>query len=128
MTVITLKTLKESYLKKEVVCLPITHLQKDCNPFVKCLDWQCKISRDDVTKAIDNKAFIRRPVQRESVENHASRIAWLVMHKDDNAVELAVGNPSFQWFVNDGNHRIAAAIYRGDDSIMASISVFETKK
>ena len=29
MTVITLKTLKESYLKKEVVCLPITHLQKD---------------------------------------------------------------------------------------------------
>ena len=98
-------------IKTMLIYLPITYLQKDCNPFVKCLDWQYKITKEDVVKAIDHKRFRKRPIKYESVENHASRVAWLVIHKDCNPVELDLGDPSRQWFVSDGNHRIAAAFY-----------------
>ncbi|MEP2272304.1 MAG: hypothetical protein ABJI23_13485 [Marinobacter sp.] len=58
---------------------------------------------------------------------HAGRIAWLVENGWHDAIEIDVGVPGApgqrdHWPVTDGNHRLAAAIIRGDDAIEASIS------
>jgi hypothetical protein len=122
---ITIETLK----KNKLIHLPLFYLQKDCNPFTTC-PWNCgKITKEEITQAIALKQFSNKPViDTEPKAKHIARIAWLVVHKDDKAVELAVGNPSFHWFINDGNHRIAAAIYRNDAFILSEISVFNTKR
>lgn len=57
--------------------------------------------------------------------SHASRIAFLVKNGWADAIEVDVGIPSMRCYVNwpvtDGNHRLAAAAYRGDKAILASV-------
>lgn len=63
---------------------------------------------------------------------HARRIAWFVVRQADNEdprapIEVDVGIPEFpggtiDWPILDGNHRYAAAVYRGDASIKANVS------
>lgn len=61
---------------------------------------------------------------------HAARVAYLVVYgksykKIQDAIEIDVGCPAFghstRWIVEDGNHRLAAAIYRNDRHIYANI-------
>lgn len=55
-------------------------------------------------------------------EQHAARVAYLVVHPDPTPIEVDVGIPSLgchvDWPVTDGNHRLAAAIYRRDPFIL----------
>lgn len=57
---------------------------------------------------------------------HIRRVAWLVVHGWTDPIELDVGclclNYHNDWFVCDGNHRHAAAIFRGDECIAATIA------
>ena len=56
---------------------------------------------------------------------HARRIAYLVRHADTNPIVIDVGVPGLfapQHLIWDGNHRLAAAIYRGDDWIAVTPS------
>ena len=46
-------------------------------------------------------------------ESHVLRIAYLVKHRDDTPIRLAGTGE-----VGDGWHRLMAAIYRGDRSIL----------
>lgn len=55
---------------------------------------------------------------------HRCRIAWLVVHPDPTPIEIDVGAPSLGWHPRgkgfdfiDGNHRLCAAVIRGDDTI-----------
>jgi hypothetical protein len=55
---------------------------------------------------------------------HRCRIAWLVVHPDDTPIEIDVGAPSLGWHPRggafdfiDGNHRLCAAVIRGDATI-----------
>lgn len=56
---------------------------------------------------------------------HIRRIAYLVVHGWRGAILLGVGVPAFgrqpDWIVEDGNHRHAAAIFKGDTHILAEI-------
>ena len=55
---------------------------------------------------------------------HVERVAFLVVHPDPKPIEVDVGIPSLgchvDWPVIDGNHRLAAALYRGDKTILVS--------
>jgi hypothetical protein len=49
----------------------------------------------------------------------------MVVHPHKDAIEIDVGIPSMgchiDWMVTDGNHRLAAAIYRRDEFIVAIV-------
>ena len=53
---------------------------------------------------------------------HAERIAYLVLHQDTAPIQIDVGIPSLGYYpthlITDGNHRLGAAFYRGDETIM----------
>lgn len=57
--------------------------------------------------------------------SHIQRIAWFVRHGWGDPIEIDVGIPSLSyyndWFVIDGNHRHAAAIFRRESHILATI-------
>lgn len=79
-----------------------------------------------VAKALENGLFIEAPVESTAhAHAHAARIAYLVENGWPDAIEVDVGVPSMfchvDWPVTDGNHRLAAAAYRGDVSILASV-------
>lgn len=59
-----------------------------------------------------------------TAEQHAARIAWLVLNPAPDPIEIDVGGGAFRprWIVSDGNHRLYAACIRGDSHIPASIS------
>lgn len=50
---------------------------------------------------------------------HAARIAWFVVNGFAGGIVVEVSmNPNVRWYpVRDGNHRLAAAIHRGDKTI-----------
>ena len=54
---------------------------------------------------------------------HAERVAWFVQHGWNDPIDIDVGVPSLgchvRWVVLDGNHRWAAALWRGDATIAA---------
>ncbi|MBM5458724.1 hypothetical protein H8F21_14240 [Pseudomonas sp. P66] len=59
-------------------------------------------------------------------DDHPARIAYLVLNPASDPIQLDIGCPSLgywgpSWPVVDGNHRLAAAIYRKDDSIPALV-------
>lgn len=77
---------------------------------------------------IHKKKFCMTPVEPDGTRaKHAQRVAYLVVHGWDDAIEIDVGVPSIPgdtvdfptW---DGNHRLAAAIFRGDEYIEAGFS------
>lgn len=55
---------------------------------------------------------------------HAERIAWLVLYPAEDPIEIDVGVPilgyHIPWPVLDGNHRLAAAIFRKDLTILVA--------
>lgn len=60
---------------------------------------------------------------KPSRQYHIDRIAWLVVHgwKDPISLEMQDG-----WIeVNDGNHRLAAAVYRRDRLILITWAGYE---
>lgn len=69
-----------------------------------------------------------------SAQEHADRIAYLVVNGWTEPIIIDVGVPSLGVYVAnpilDGNHRFAAAIFRGDETILVeasgSVSVLET--
>ncbi len=60
-------------------------------------------------------------------EKHIARVAYLVVHGWRDPITIDVGVPEIasrrigHWFVPDGNHRVAAAIYRKDATILAMV-------
>lgn len=57
---------------------------------------------------------------------HIRRIAYLAVHPTDDPVSLDVGCPCLghrsSWWIEDGNHRVLAAAYRGAKTIAARVS------
>ena len=65
------------------------------------------------------------PSELPSAQQHASRIAYLVKYGWADNIDIDVGVPSLgavgHWPYTDGNHRICAAIFRGDSHIAAEV-------
>lgn len=54
--------------------------------------------------------------ERQCRQRHAQKIAWFAKHGFTKPLEVDVGVPQLgchvRWFVQDGNHRLASAIFR----------------
>lgn len=86
--------------------------------------WQCltrPITRGEVGRAIAHKTFEEAPIgPTGSRRAHIRRVAYLVVHPDANPISVDVGVRglcSVSWPIMDGHHRLAAAFYRGDETI-----------
>jgi len=91
------------------------------------IPWQCEpFTEQDVREAILEKQFNKSHVYPEyEATYHIQRIAYLYVHGWDDAIVIDVGCPSLGYIndnpIIDGNHRLYAALLRGDDTILCSI-------
>lgn len=73
------------------------------------------LTYDEVTRALDEDLLLDPSggfgPEEMTRAMHAARVAWFVKHGWDEPIEV---NPGAFWPVVDGNHRLAAALYRAD--------------
>lgn len=102
------------------VDISVRRLQKYCNPY-EGHPWGTSVSRKDVERALRERRLIAQP----GTDDHAGRIAYLVENEAPDHIEVDVGVPALgcyvKWLVQDGNHRLAAAIYGNRKTIRASV-------
>lgn len=88
------------------------------------------ITRDEVQKAIDMDKLHAEPINPwatpiPSRDDHIQRVAYLAVNSWTEEILIDVGVPSMgayvEWIIEDGNHRLAAAFFRGDTHIKASV-------
>lgn len=107
--------------------ISVSDLAYWCDPFEHAV-WFRRVRRSDVTKALCAGRLNghRKTFAADSISGNAARIAWFVTHGWKDAISVDVGVPSLgffpSWLIEDGNHRFAAAVYRGDNLILAEIS------
>jgi len=105
------------------VQIPVKRLMRYCNPFCHTNPWGAKgFNRRSVRKALRDG----RLVAEHATEDHDGRVAYLVENPSEDPIEIDVGIPVVgyhrQWLLTDGNHRFAAAIYSGRETISARVS------
>lgn len=91
--------------------------------------WGTRVTLQDILDCIKNNVIESTPyfvAQMQGIDNynHAARIAYLVKNRDTTPIELDVGCPSLGYYdmsVSDGNHRVVAAMIRGDDTILVYV-------
>jgi hypothetical protein len=113
-------------MKIPPVLVPVKKLL-DWSPFSSYVWTSSVLTELMVSAAIENGEFVEIPSDdEENIEYHAKRVAWLVMNPTDDPIQIDVGCPVLRchvdWIIMDGHHRLAAAIYRGDDTIPAHVS------
>lgn len=103
-----------------IVNLKTELLLSYCDPFGRNV-WGNPISREEVLLALSQNRLVS---DFEDKSDPAGRVAYLVVHKAEDPVEIDVGEPGTfaEWFITDGNHRFAAALLRGDEEILCRIS------
>ena len=88
------------------------------------------LTREEIQEAIDAKKLLGNPVPEHLADQslrelHVQRIAYLVVHGWDDPIAIDVGVPCLgyhvDWVVQDGHHRLAAAIFRGDEHIQVLV-------
>lgn len=117
------------------VQIPVKTLIKlGYNPFSNC-PWGCKVTKANVTAALKANRLVAIPDETWAADSirhgkpspvyHEERIAYLVKNGWNDPIQIDVGIPSMNchvdWMVIDGNHRVAAAIMRGDTTISAQV-------
>lgn len=107
--------------------IPIAAIKRVCNPF-RSTPWTRRVTRSMVAARLEANDLYSQPLSGNpdvAPEIHAGRIAYFVKHGWRDAIGIDVGVPSLgchvRWPVQDGNHRLAAAIYRGDKTILADV-------
>ena len=113
--------------------VPIFRLKKiGINPFTHIvwtnMNRPLKIS--EVAQTIEEERFESlgsSASYKNEVRDHVARVAYLVIHPDNKPIIMDVGMDDWEdtvtiGMVYDGWHRIAAAIYKKDSFIRASIS------
>jgi hypothetical protein len=93
------------------------------------------ITKEEIFQAILDGDLVSEPMEEtrnalisgaRTRRYHVARVAWLVLNIDSNPIDIDIGVPALgmhvDWPVTDGNHRLAAAFYRGDESILAFVS------
>jgi len=123
--------------------LDVIKFQKRCNPIddtsfmgtgfgENCWGLDGPITQNDISVAA--KAHNLLPPESSGTKGgflssrleHIARIAWFVVHGWNDPIHIDVGVPSLgcypAWPLEDGNHRFAAAIVRGDRVIPTDMS------
>lgn len=103
------------------VDLPVRRLAQHCNPF-RATPWGLRVTKAQVRQALRERRLVSVP----GTEDHAGRIAYLVENTASDPIEIDVGVPALgcwvDWLVQDGNHRLAAAIFAGHPLISAGVA------
>ena len=104
------------------VQIEVVLIQKHSDPF-RDHPWGVMVTKKQVEKALRSGQLVPQPTDT----NHAGRIAYLVENEAQDAIELDVGIPSMGYpgpanMTIDGNHRLAAAIYKNKKTILSSVS------
>lgn len=109
----------------------LVNLINPLDPFIWCEEPTKGQSIGLIYKCLRMKHLLSAPVQdnctsHRAFRRHCQRIAYLVLNKAEDPIEIDVGCPSLGFFnhhfICDGHHRLAAAIIRKDETIRASIS------
>lgn len=107
------------------------------NPFAHPLWDDFILGKEAIARYIKEKKFKGKPLtlsmkydphcplsMASLKKDHEMRVAWLVTHGWTDAIEIDVGIPALNHHVlhpvQDGNHRVAAAVFKGDSHILAS--------
>jgi hypothetical protein len=108
--------------------IKVSVLQKICDPYKDC-PWHCgSITTARIKVCVQGSKFALKPLNpfNHNRSQHIKRIAYLVKNGWSDPIQIDVGVPSLgcniEWPVVDGNHRLAAAIFRGDEEILCEIS------
>lgn len=109
------------------VLIPVRKLADLCDPFSN--PWTKRpFDVNDVKAAMAQGRLHSSPYTAASKwtrRRHIERVAYLAVHGWDAAVEIDVGIPRLgcivSWPLQDGNHRLAAAIVRGEEFIPAEV-------
>lgn len=105
----------------------------ECDPFERVVwpELDRPITREEVVAAI-HTGFPRGTVPYAGLhtiafdrESHVHRVAFFVVNGWTDAVDMDLGCPSLgyhsPWPIQDGNHRFAAAVYLGHQTIRANL-------
>ena len=98
------------------------------NPFDSWVGLESPITIEEVQTAIKNQDTIgehnKNPHKPQPREYHIRRIAWFTQHTDWEPIVLECGWPEYdvEPYLQDGNHRLAAAIVLGHKWIYAHCS------
>ena len=108
----------------DVLLVSVAALALFCDPFrLVCwhMDLVAPITREEVAAYVEDPAL---PVDGAR-QGHAAGIARYVRDGWTRPLDVDVGVPSLgwnpPWIVDDGNHRLAAAIYLGMDTVEISL-------
>ena len=117
----------------EIWIVPVDDLLSYWNSFGA---WtELPIGREEIAAAVGEGRLDPRPYDVMPLgprdpgfrRYHVERIAWLVVHRDDAPICIDVGAPSLGWHPShgdfdfiDGNHRVCAAAFRTDETILVS--------
>lgn len=111
------------------IFLPVERVRALCDPFTN--PWTDEaFTREQVSQAIKegrlNSTSYSDGHDEWDTKRHIERIAFLAVHGWTDAIKIDVGIPSLgfsvAWPVQDGNHRLGAAIYRRDHLIASSVA------
>lgn len=83
------------------------------------------LTRDMVDVCLEKGVFEGEPIDAgpATAWQHAARIAKFVVDPPEDPIHLDLGvNAPLEWIISDGNHRLYAAVLRGDEEIMSLIS------
>ncbi len=122
-----------------IINLNIKKLNNKIKLFNTSFPWGVEISKYDVRRMCVgfNLSQPDGHIYRTSGESdhklkvrHVERIAWFVINGWEDPIEIDFGCPDLYsaydylsfWPITDGNHRYAAAIIRGDKTILAGCS------
>lgn len=91
--------------------------------------WGVNITEKDIPKILElaesGDVLGTHKYNKKRKGDHMKRIAYFVKHGIVDPIDIDVGCPSFRAstvYVGDGNHRLAAAIIRGDKRIPVDYS------
>lgn len=121
--------------------VPMATLRKMCNPFTCWMEQSTSISHKDVRDCIkagraelcdtptwSEIAFgMTKITPEENRDRHIRKIAYFVLNPINDPINIEVGCQSLgcmppSHLVDDGNHRFAAAIIKGETVVRAKIS------
>lgn len=103
-------------------------LKRGINPYNNPMPWGCEITKEDVQKCIAANTLLDHNTtwHLDNYRENARRIAYLanVGWTDPISVDVGIPDAGFTpvWPIDDGNHRLAAAILQGRPYIEAHIS------
>lgn len=120
--------------------ISVKKLYNQCNPFAAWMEIDLEIKKEEVFECLNQgleeiaitplalDAYFDTGKSLDPIEarqKHIKKIAYFVKHGFDKPISIDVGVPSMGCYtdhlIEDGNHRFAAAIIRGDKTVKATI-------